>query len=155
MSKLLTHALLLTGVAALACAPAATVRTSGQATGAPSSRHAVEQFMGAVRAGDIQAMTVVWGTSRGPSRDTMERTELERRAIILQCFLAHDQFRILSDYPGDGGRRMVRGTLTRGAQSRETAFTTVQGPGERWYVEAVDMSVMRDWCTDASATGTR
>jgi hypothetical protein len=129
-----------------ACAPAATVRATGDITGAPSGRHAVEQFMGAIQSRDIQALTVVWGTTRGSIRDTIERNEVERRAIIMQCFLAHDQFRILSDNPGEGGRRMIRGEITRGNVTRQTTFQAIRGPGERWYVETVDMAALRDFC---------
>jgi hypothetical protein len=135
----------------IACAPPATVRMGGDVTGAPSGRHAVEQFMGAVQARDIQAMTAVWGTARGSIRENIERNEVERRAIIMQCFLAHNQFRILSDNPGEGGRRMIRGDITRGNVSRQTTFQAVRGPGDRWYVETVDMSALRDFCGEAGA----
>lgn len=153
MPKLLFRALLLTGATAVACAPA-TVNPTGQLTGAPSARLAVDHFMAAVRTGDLQAMTTFWGTSRGPTRDTMERDQLERRAIILQCFLAHDQFTIRSEYPGDGGRRLLGADLTRGNQTRPTTFTTIIGPGSRWYVEAVDMAALRDFCQAAGVQPT-
>lgn len=91
-------------------------------------------------------MSVVWGTSRGPTRDTMDRNELERRAIILQCFLAHDQFRIVSEVPGDGARRIMAVAITRGDQTRQPSFHAVPGPGQRWYVENIDLASVRDFC---------
>lgn len=132
------------GIALLvACAPPP---PGGQLPGAPSPRLAVEQFLRAARAEDIQAMTAVWGTSRGPARETMERTELERRAIILQCFVAHDSFRIVSEAPGEGGRRVFGVSLVRGNRTRQTSVFTVAGPGQRWYVENVDLASIRDFC---------
>lgn len=127
----------------VACAPPP---PGGQLAGAPTPRLAVEQFLNAARAGDIQAMTAVWGTSRGPARETMERTELERRAIILQCFVTHDSFRIVSEAPSDGGRRVFIVSLIRGTRNRQTSFFTIAGPGQRWYVERVDLAAIRDFC---------
>jgi hypothetical protein len=141
-----TTLLPLLAAAAIACATAAPAGPTGQLTGAPSARHAVEQFLAAVRAQDIQAMSVVWGTSRGPTRDTMDRNELERRAIILQCFLAHDQFRIESESPGEGGRRIMVVAITRGDQTRQPTFHAVPGPSQRWYVENIDLASVRDFC---------
>jgi hypothetical protein len=127
----------------VACAPPP---PGGQLPGATSPRLAVEQFLRAARAEDIQAMAAVWGTSRGPARETMERTELERRAIILQCFVAHDSFRVVGESPGEGGRRVFGVVLVRANRSRQTSFYTVAGPGRRWYVENVDLAAIRDFC---------
>jgi hypothetical protein len=127
----------------VACAPPP---PGGQLTGAQTPRLAVEQFLRAARAEDIQAMGVVWGSSRGPARDTMERTELERRGIILQCFVAHDSFRVVGETPGEGGRRVFGVVLVRGARSRQTSLYTIAGPGGRWYVENVDLASIRDFC---------
>lgn len=134
---------------AVACAPpATTTRAPGGLAGAPAARLAVEQFLGAVRAQDIQAMTAVWGTSRGPARETMEPDQLERRAIILQCYLAHDQFRIVTEAAGEAGRRVFRVELTRGNATRQPAFYTIPGPNQRWYVENVELAAVRDFCGD-------
>jgi hypothetical protein len=130
----------------ISCATTPAPGPSGQLTGAPSARLAVEQFLASVRAQDIQAMSVVWGTSRGPTRDTMDRNELERRAIILQCFLAHDQFRIVNEIPGEGARRIIAVAITRGDQIRQPSFHVVPGPSQRWYVENIDLASVRDFC---------
>jgi len=50
----------------------------------------VDQFLAAVKAQDLQAMSVVWGTSKGPARDQLERSELEKREIIMQGCYDHD-----------------------------------------------------------------
>ena len=42
-------------------------------TGAPTARAAVEDFLNAVKAQDIQAMSVIFGTKNGPSRDNFGR----------------------------------------------------------------------------------
>ncbi len=93
-------------------------------------------------------MSAVWGTSRGSTRESMDRTELERRVIIMQSCLAHTQFRLISESLAEGGRRVFRVELTRGNLSRQTTFTTIAGPGGRWYVENVDLAAVRDFCGD-------
>ncbi|HEX2721306.1 MAG TPA: hypothetical protein VHM24_00200, partial [Gemmatimonadaceae bacterium] len=97
---------------------AAAPRSGDQLTGAPTARLAVEQFLNAVRAQDIQAMSIIFGTGRGPSRDNMNREELEKRLVILQCYFNHDKFRILGESPGDGGHRVIATELTRGTNTR-------------------------------------
>lgn len=131
----------------------AACRSSGSApavnaplTGAPSPRRAVELFMNAVMAQDLQAMSVVWGTAKGPARDQLERTELEKREIIMQTCYTHDKFRVLEEQAGAGGTRMIRVEITRGPRMKTPNFATVQGPGERWYVLDADIQSMRELC---------
>lgn len=125
-----------------ACGP----QTGGPLTGAPAPRTAVEQFLAAVRAQDLQAMSIIWGTDKGPTRDQIERRELEKRELIMQCMFAHDRFRILDETGGAAGRRVFRVELTRGRIVRVTNFTTIQGPSERWYVESADIEPVKDLC---------
>jgi hypothetical protein len=115
-------------------------------TGAPAPRLAVEQFLGAVKAQDLQAMSVVWGTEKGPARDQMDRTELEKREIVMQGCYAHDRYRILDESPSTAGKRLVRVQITRGNKNKTPNFTTVQGPSNRWYVLDADFSAMREFC---------
>jgi hypothetical protein len=125
-----------------ACGP----KNTGPLTGAPAPRTAIEQFLGAVRAQDLQAMSIIWGSEKGPARDLIERRELEKRELIMQCMLAHDRFRILNEGPGQAGKRVFRVELTRGPITRATNFTATQGPSERWYVESADLEPVKDLC---------
>ena len=115
-------------------------------TGAVAPRRAVEEFMGAVKSQDLQAMSVVWGTEKGPARDHLDRTELEKREIIMTGCYSHDRFRILGESPGTGGRRMVRVEIVRANKTKTPHFTTVKGPSDRWYVLDADFDAMRDFC---------
>jgi hypothetical protein len=123
-----------------------TVANNGQLTGAATPRLAVDQFLKAVNAKDIQAMSTVFGTKDGPARETMDRTELEKREIILACYFAHDTNRVLGEDQGSGGHREVRVELKKGNLTRETTFYTIQGPGRRWYVDNMDIAAVRDFC---------
>ena len=113
-----------------------------------TARAAVEQFLTAVRAEDLQAMGTIFGTSRGPSRDNMDRSELEKRLIILQCFFNHDKSRILGETLGEGGHRIVTAELTRGTQTRSPRFYVIPGPGRRWYVDNMEIVAVRDFCRE-------
>lgn len=91
-------------------------------------------------------MSVIWGTAKGPARDVVDRAQLERRELIMQCYLNHDKFQILSEAPAQNETRMLAVSLTKGNQTRETSFTTVRGPSNRWYVLEAQLDPMRDFC---------
>ena len=126
--------------------PAAPVVVPSNITGAASPRSAVELFLTAAKAQDIQAMSVIFGTNRGPSRDNMNREELEKRLVILQCYFNHDKFRILSESPGDGGHRIVEAELTKQTIVRTPSFYAIKGPGDRWYVDNMEIAAVQDFC---------
>ncbi len=115
-------------------------------TGAAAPRLAVEQFLAAVKAQDLQAMSVVWGTDKGPARDQLERSELEKREIIMQGCYDHDSFRILEEGPAPNGERSVRVELTRARRTATPTFLMVKGPSDRWYVRDAGINAMRDFC---------
>lgn len=119
------------------------------ATGAASARSAVEDFMTAVKAQDLQAMSTLWGTDRGPARNQMERDELEKRLVIMHCYMAHDQWSFAEDNARlqAGGRQEFMVELRKKALRARTTFSTVRGPQDRWYVEIVDVQPLRDFCS--------
>lgn len=130
-------------VALAACASAG---RGIDATGAPTPALAVERFLHSAKAQDLQAMSTVWGTSKGPARDVVDRSQLEQRELIMMCYLTHDTFRILSEGPGLEGRRSFAVQLQRGPTARATTIVTVPGPSSRWYVESVALEPLRDLC---------
>lgn len=130
-----------------ACSSATrTAGNSGDLTGGASPQIAVEQFLKAVNAKDLQAMSTVFGTNKGPARETMDRNELEKREIILACYFNNDSSRVLGESSGTQGHRDVRVELKKGALTRQTTFYTIRGPGDRWYVDNMDIAAVRDFC---------
>ena len=146
--KKLMLALLVVGTAACHTAPPS---TSGAdlSPGGRTPVAAVERFFAAVHAQDLQAMSAVWGTSKGAARDNIPRAELEKREVILQCYFNYDTFRIVSESPTSESRRMVRVELSRGGKTREPVVYTVMGPGGRWFVENLDIAAVKDFCAMA------
>ena len=130
-----------------ACGGGRRVAPGGPMPGAPAARAAVESFLSAVRAQDLQAMSMVWGSERGPARDIIpDRSELEKREIVMQCYLMHDRFRILGDVASAEKRRVFRVELRKGPITRTTTFTTVAGPSDRFYVLEADLEPVKDLC---------
>ena len=116
-------------------------------TGAPTPRAAVDGFLSAVHSQDLQAMSNFWGSERGPAREALARDVLEKRELVMQCYLSHERYGVTNEMSGNKGRRVLRVSLTKGAITKETNFTTVQGPAQRWYVEEVDLSATAELCT--------
>ena len=123
-----------------------TVRNDGSMTGAAAPQLAVDHFLKGANAKDIQAMGTVFGTKNGPARETMDRTELEKREVILACYFNTDSYRLLGETSGQADHRDVRVELKKNNLTRQTTFYTIQGPGGRWYVDNMDIAAVRDFC---------
>jgi hypothetical protein len=124
--------------AVVACRSAPT-RSAADLSGAATPRGAVERFLASVRAQDLQAMGLIWGTKNGPARETVPREELEKREVILTQCLAHDSAAFLDENSAPGDDRQVRYVLFHGQVTRTTAFTAESGPQARWYVKEINL----------------
>ena len=114
--------------------------------GAAAPRQAVERFLGAANSGDLQELSIAWGTVKGPARDQFERAELEKRLTMMQGCYDAEKHRIVDEQPGDNGKRVLRVELTKGSVTKTPRFTTVKGPSDRWYVEDADFSAVTALC---------
>ena len=144
MRKLLIGLLLI----AAACTTRTTVVPVTTGTGASGPRPALDAFLAAIRAKDLQALGAAWGNKDGAIRDNKQitRDDLEKRELVLMCYFSHDSYAVQSDAPAAGGERVLTVKLTRGTISRTTNFYVVSG-GDRWYVRSADMEPVRDLCT--------
>jgi hypothetical protein len=143
--KLLVLVLLL--AACRSAPPSAT--PSGALYGASSPRAAVEAFLAGIRAQDLQAISAVWGTERGPlvTAGDVTRDEIEKRELIMICYFRHDSARVLDQSAsGRADRPGFRVELTRGTQTRTPTFTTARRPEGRWFVADADVQAVRDFC---------
>jgi hypothetical protein len=127
-----------------ACRSTPEVREGTQVTGAATPRAAVDAMMAAVRAQDLQALGAVWGDKRGSARTvmesegsgnrTMDRDAYEKRVILLQCYLSHDQARVLSGPTTKLDTVSFDLELRKGERRANLTAKTLQGPASRWYV---------------------
>lgn len=129
-------------------APQPAVASTGSATGAADARAAVLAFLDAAKNGDLQALSAVWGSAAGSVRDagTIPREEMEKRELVMLCYLGHDSHQIVSDAPAADNERVVAVTLRRGPLTRTANFYAVAGPAGRWYVRQFDMEPLTDLC---------
>ena len=130
-------------------AAAPTVRADApDAVGAVTGKAAVEGFLKAVKAQDLQTMSALWGTTRGAARDQMKREDLEKRLIIMQCTLMHQKWAFIEDRPRlqTGGRQEFQLEMSQAERSAKTSIVTVSGPGGRWFVEDINLLPLKDFC---------
>ena len=129
-------------------APQPAVAPSGSSTGAADARGAVLAFLDAGKNGDLQALSAVWGTTAGSVRDagTIPRDEMEKRELVMMCYLTHDTHTIVSDAAAANDERVVAAALRHGPLTRTANFYAVAGPNGRWYVRGFDMEALTDLC---------
>ena len=115
---------------------------------ASGARPALDAFLAAIRAKDLQALGANWGDKNGAIRDSkrISRDELEKRELVLMCYFNHDSYTVLSDEPVAGGERKMTVRLTRGTLTRTTDFF-LTSTAERWYVRTANMDPVRDLCS--------
>lgn len=119
-------------------------------TGAASSTEAVVAFLNGAKAQDLQAISAVWGNDKGLTRDLVDRQELERRLLIINCHLRHDESRIGAAQMGESGRILMSVELVKGSTRATVPFTTVKNASNnRWYVEDLDLRPARAICNSA------
>jgi hypothetical protein len=116
------------------------------ATGAADARSAVKAFLDAGRAQDLQALSAVWGSANGPLRNVITHDQLEKRELIVMCFLKHDSDVIGNPSAAAGSRMIFPATLTQGAITKSTTVTAIIGPSSRWYVETIDLPKIEAFC---------
>ena len=115
-------------------------------TGAAEPRGALDGFLSAVRAQDLQAMSRLWGGEKGLARDRLSRDELEKRELLIMCHMQHDSYKVVAEHPNQNGRQVFLVRLNRGREFRETSFTMFHSGSDRWYVEEADMTPVGDFC---------
>jgi hypothetical protein len=126
----------------------ATMSPVAGTVGADGPRQAAEQFLASIRAEDVQATSIIWGSAKGPARELMkDRVELEKRILVMQCNINHDSYKILGDLPVDATKRSIRVELRRGQMTATTSMVAAKGPKDRWFIENTDLIPLRGFCS--------
>ena len=149
MRKLLLTGLLLGGACTTRTVEAP-VPAPAPVTTAPVSvgpRAAIDAFLAAIKAGDLQALSLAWGDRDGAIRDSkvLSREDVEKREVILTRCFKHDRYRVLSEQAAVDNERVFQVELTRGTLTRVSDFFTAHG-ADRWYVRSADMAAVKDLC---------
>ena len=97
--------------------------------------------MKAVSDSNLAAMAGLWGTARGPAGRTHQPADYERRIVVMQSYLTHDDFRILADTPeGSEVRHAVNVQIRRGACTWTVPFGVIQLAEGGWIINQVDLT---------------
>jgi hypothetical protein len=126
--------------------PTPSTSTAVGGTGATTPAGAITGFMAAAKAEDLQAVGNFWGTSTGPAREQMSRSEFEMRAYYIVKCVRHDSFTTLGESNAAGGQRVVQVQLKKNALTKVTTFTLVPGPQGRWYVYSLELTALNEIC---------
>jgi hypothetical protein len=102
---------------------------------------AVQNFMKAVSDSNLAVMAGLWGTSKGSASRTRQPADYQRRVVVMQTYLSHDDFRILGDVPeGSEGRHTVQVQIRRGACTWTIPFLVIQLADGSWIVNQMDLT---------------
>lgn len=97
--------------------------------------------MRAVADSNLAAMAALWGTARGSAAKTHQPADYQRRIVVMQSYLSHDDSRILSDVPdGSDLRHAVQVQLRRQACTWTVPFTVIQVPESGWIINQIDLT---------------
>jgi hypothetical protein len=100
----------------------------------------VQNFMKAVADSNLTTMASLWGTSSGPAGKTRQPPDYERRIAVMQAYLNHDDFRILSDVPdGSDTRRAMQVQIRRQACTWDIPVSVIQLADGTWLINRVDL----------------
>jgi hypothetical protein len=113
--------------------------------GAVAPAAAVERFLQLAADKQYLEMGWVFGTEEGPVIQQWPAAEVEKRMYALATVLQHGSFVVGagSPIPGRTGRAVgFRVVLQRGGRQVESPVVAVQGTGDRWYVEQVDVEAL-------------
>lgn len=116
--------------------------------GAADPRTAIAGFLGAVKTQNLQELSAYWGTKDGAVRDlgSMSRDEMEKRELLMMCYLRHDSYRIATEAPAAADERVFAVQLTAGTLTATTNFYAVVSSKGRWFVRQVDLEPVAEFC---------
>lgn len=129
----------------LLTAGAAHAQATRRDPGAVAPSDAVEQFLALGKQKRYLDMGWVFGTAEGPVINRDDHGQVERRMYALAAVLDSESHTILSAEPIPGSvgaqvRLMVQ--IRQRGRSYRVPFTTIRGPGGRWFVEVIDVEAV-------------
>lgn len=132
------HLVILGLAATVACGGG---RTNGvtPSQGPATPEAALEQFLTAVNAADLDQMAMLWGDQRGPEGVTHTMTNETRmqRLTIMQRVLRTDNHMITATDNSDPGKRVITVAMTQGTRRYAVPFTLVPMRAGGWIVNDI------------------
>lgn len=131
--------LVIVGLAAtVACGGGRTGGTS-PAQGAATPEAALELFLAAINAADLDQMAMLWGDQRGPEglTHTMTNETRMQRLTIMQRVLRSDNHQITQTDTSDPAKRVLTVAMTQGTRRFAVPFTMVPMRAGGWIVNNI------------------
>ena len=120
---------------------------TGNVTGAATPHAAIDAFMAAIQAQDLQALGAIWGTPNGPARNRLSSDVLQERELTMLCYLHHDSYAILSDAPTMNGGRTYAVQMKYKGLSHTGQLDVGRATDKRYYVfSVVNFVDFQDFC---------
>jgi hypothetical protein len=120
---------------------------TGSLTGAATPKSAVDLFLAAVNATDLQAMGAIWGTPDGAARNRMDMTQLQQRELTMMCYLAHDSYNVVSEAPALHNTRTFAVEMKYQTITHVGQFNVGRASDGRYYVfSIVNFAEFQDVC---------
>jgi hypothetical protein len=131
----------------MASNPPGPTMPTGSVTGAATSPAAIDAFMAAIRAQDLQALGAIWGTPNGPARNRLSSDVLQERELTMLCYLHHDSYTVMGNAPGMNGGRVYSVQLKYKGLSHVGQFDVGRATDGRYYVYSVgNFTDFQDFC---------
>ncbi len=150
MRKLIIGLVLVVGCrsgATMASNPPGPTMPTGNVTGAATASAAIDAFMAAIKAQDLQALGAIWGTPEGPARNRLSSDVLQERELTMMCYLHHDSFTVLTNAPTLNGRRNYSVEIKYKTLSHVGTFDVGRATDGRFYVlSVVNFTEFQDFC---------
>lgn len=96
--------------------------------------------MRAVADSNLSKMAELWGSSKGAAGVTRQPSDYERRIVVIQSYLRHDDYRIASNAGDNHGRQSMQVELRRQACTWAVPFVVAKSNEDKWLVTSVDLT---------------
>ena len=128
-------------IALLALTAACGGRRANMVPAPETPDQAVERFLTAVNATEIDQMADYWGDERGPESQTRRFPEAERRQRlqIMQRMLRSDNHMITGTDATDPSKRVITVAMTQGTRRFAVPFTVVPVRGGGWLIREIGL----------------
>jgi hypothetical protein len=136
-----------TRIAPLASAAILATAACGGHTSAPrdaqpdaDAKQTMTSFMRAVSDSNLTKIAELWGSSKGSAAATRQPADYERRIVLIQSYLRHDQYRIIADAADGNDSRSMQIELRREACTWTVPFTVTKAGKAGWLVSNIDLT---------------
>lgn len=104
---------------------------------------AVRAFLQAIADSNIERMSSLWGTEKGPAARTHQPPDYIKRMEVVQLYLRNTAYTIGAIRPaeGDPTRSIVNVVLDRKACMRTMPVTVVQTGKDGWLINQLDLNL--------------